>query len=81
MIPNIIDLVTGDQKVRFTHYVGGKLWYEHENTGFQFPVEIVDAGNGVFFVDDKALFFMRWMRKHIAFLEAAKAEDAVAANT
>lgn len=61
---NIKDMVSGDKKVFFQFYKNGELWYETE-TGFLFPVPISDAGNATFLVEDKALMFMRYIRKHI----------------
>jgi hypothetical protein len=49
----------------------GELWYTTE-TGFEFPVPIGDCGDGTFLSEDKAILFMRYIRKHIAYLEDAK---------
>jgi hypothetical protein len=76
-IPKLMNLVVGNQRVNFDHYATGELWYTHENTGFQFPVPINDAGDGVFLASDRATFFMRWIRKHIELLEKAQAESSV----
>lgn len=51
--------------VRFEHYRDGNLWYVAE-TGFKFPVPIEDIGNATFKAEDKALLFMRYIRKHMA---------------
>ena len=61
---NIKELVTGDQRVRFTHYKEQNLWYEHDN-GFAFPVPISDCGEATFLNEDRAMLFMRYMRKHL----------------
>ena len=68
---NIKDMVTDGKKVTFQFYRQGELWYKTE-TGFEFPVPIVDCGDGVFLYEDKAILFMRYIRKHIAYLEKAK---------
>ncbi len=54
-----------DKKVRFRFYREGELWYETED-GFQFPVPINDTGTGFFNAEDKAILFMRWIRKQLA---------------
>ncbi len=62
---NIKDMVGGDKKVVFKYFKSGELWYETE-TGFLFPVPVFEAGNAVFLPEDKAIMFMRYIRKHIA---------------
>lgn len=61
---SIVEMVRGDKKVKFRYYRDGELWYVTE-TGFEFPVPISDAQNAVFQAEDKALLFMRWIRKHM----------------
>lgn len=58
----LIDLVASGKLVRFTKYVNGNLWYKTD-CGFEFPVSILDTGNGVFLPTDKAIYFMRYIRK------------------
>lgn len=65
---NIKEMVKDNKKVRFTHYRLGELWYVTE-CGFKFPVQISDTGDGVFLVEDKALLFMRYIRKHGEMIE------------
>lgn len=67
---NIKDLVK-DQTVSFQFYRQGELWYKTSN-GFEFPVPISDTGDGVFSQSDKAILFMRYIRKHIASIEEGK---------
>lgn len=62
---NIKDMVSDGKRVVFTHYFDGNLWYKTEN-GFAFPVPVSDAGNATFLAEDKAMLFMRYIRKHIA---------------
>ena len=64
-------MVAEGRQVRFLHYKLGELWYTTE-TGFEFPVPIGDCGDGTFLSEDKAILFMRYIRKHIAYLEDAK---------
>ena len=70
---NLKDMVTDNKKVRFTFYRQGELFYETE-CGFEFPVPISDTGNGVFRNEDKAILFMRYIRKHIANIEEGKVQ-------
>ena len=68
---NIKEMVIDNKKVRFLHYKQKELWYVTE-TGFEFPVHIDDVGDGIFKAEDKALLFMRWIKKHIKMLEDAR---------
>lgn len=67
---NIKEMVK-DKKVKFVGFQNNELWYVTE-CGFKFPVPINDTGNGWFNAEDKALLFMRWIRKHIDFIEQSK---------
>jgi hypothetical protein len=57
---SIKNYVTG--KVKFLYYRKGELYYQCEN-GFIFPVPIDDTGDASFNSEDKAMLFMRWIRK------------------
>lgn len=59
---NIKDLVK-DQRVQFQYYRDKELWYKTTN-GFLFPVPISDVGNATFLAEDKAILFMRYIRKY-----------------
>jgi hypothetical protein len=73
---NIRVMVADGRKVKFLHYKLGELWYRTD-TGFEFPVPISDCGDGTFLAEDKAIFFMRYIRKHVAYLEeASRSHDA-----
>jgi hypothetical protein len=67
---NIKDMVK-DKTVKFQFYRNKELWYITED-GFEFPVPISDTGNGSFEAEDKAIRFMRWIRKHLENIEAGK---------
>jgi hypothetical protein len=67
---NVKDMVKDNKKVFFVCYKQKELWYRTE-TGFDFPVPIDDTQDGVFNAEDKALLFMRYIRKHVAMLEEA----------
>jgi len=78
----IKDIVKGNNGVFFSHYFDGALWY---NVDYQtnisdeqpngewvkmtFPVPIEDIGNATFHAEDKAMLFMRYIRKHLKTLE------------
>ncbi len=64
-------MIRGKQ-VTFEYYRDGELWYTTE-CGFKFPVPIEDAGTAVFKAQDKAILFMRYIRKEI---EAVKVREA-----
>lgn len=74
---NIKDMVK-DKKVTFKLYANGELWYVTE-CGFEFPVPIDDVGTANMLAEDKALFYMRWIRKHIATVEGYE-RDRLAAE-
>jgi hypothetical protein len=65
------EMINNNQKVRFAFYRDGELWYETE-CGFRFPVPITDAGTATFLVEDRAILFMRYIRKQMAALDAAR---------
>lgn len=64
---NIKDMVK-DKSVVFQYYKDGQLFYSTE-CGFVFPVPIDDVGNATLIAKDKALLFMRYIRKHIKTVE------------
>jgi len=68
------EMVVDNKKVKFIFYRERELWYETE-TGFQFPVPIDDIGNAIFLAEDKALLFMRYIRKHLESIEKARQEQ------
>ena len=57
-------MVSNNKKVNFKYYRDGNLFYSTE-CGFEFPVPIEDIGNAVFLSEDKAMLFMRYIRKHL----------------
>ena len=64
---NIKDMVK-DKSVVFQYYKDGQLFYSTE-CGFVFPVPIDDVGSATLNAKDKALLFMRYIRKHIKTVE------------
>jgi hypothetical protein len=62
------ELVSCNKRVFFQFYRKNELWYKTSD-GFDFPVPIEDTGDGTFLSDDRAMLYMRYIRKH---LEACK---------
>ena len=67
---NITELVK-NKRARFVHYRDGNFIYETED-GFQFPVPLSDVGTATLLAEDKALLFMRWIRRHLETVESAQ---------
>lgn len=57
----LIELVK-NQRVHFQYYRDKELWYKTDSD-FLFPVPITDAGTATFLNEDKAILFMRYIRK------------------
>jgi len=53
---------TENRRVRFTHAHAGNLWYLTEFDE-AFPVPMDDMGEATSNAEDKAILFMRYMRK------------------
>ena len=62
---SVKDHVCNNQKVYFSFYREGILYYKTEK-GLLFEVPISDTGSGCFNSEDRAMLFMRWIRKQIA---------------
>ena len=65
------EMIVNNQKVRFSYYRDGQLWYETE-CRFLFPVPIEDAGTATFLVEDRAILFMRYIRKQMDVVAQAR---------
>ncbi len=61
---NLKEMVSNNKKVHFQFYRKGELYYKTE-CGFEFPVPCSDTGDGVFNNQDRAITYMRWIRKQI----------------
>jgi hypothetical protein len=72
MMLSIKDMVRDGKKTTFMFYRQKELWYKTED-GFEYPVPIEDAGDGVFLSEDKAMFHMRYIRKHMEMIANEKA--------
>jgi hypothetical protein len=68
---SIKDMVGNGKNVTFVRYQHNELWYKTE-CGFEFPVPLSDTQEAVFLNHDKAILFMRWIRKHIDNIQLAK---------
>ncbi len=53
-----------NKKARFVQYREGHFIYATED-GFQFPVPLEEVGSATLLAEDKALYFMRWIRRHL----------------
>lgn len=72
---NIKEIVK-NQNAHFVFYRDQSLFYETDN-GFQFSVPISEAGSATINSQEKAILLMRYIRKHIARTETARAaQDA-----
>lgn len=65
------DMIVNNQKVRFSYYRDGQLWYETE-CKFLFPVPAEDAGTATFLAEDRAILFMRYIRKQMDVVAQAR---------
>lgn len=70
---NVKEMVSDNKRVKFIYYKSNELWYETE-TSFKFPIPIEDCGEATFPAEDKALLYMRYIRKHTKMLEDAQKE-------
>ena len=68
-------MVTGNKQVTFVHFKDGELVYVTD-CGFEFPVPVSDVGTATMLANDKAIMYMRYIRKHVAMLEQARTEPA-----
>ena len=61
---NIKNMVKDGKKVKFVQYRAGEFTYITE-CGFEFLVPMSDIGNATMLPEDKAILFMRYIRKHL----------------
>ena len=71
---NLKEMIKDQKKVHFSFYRDMELWYITED-GFEFPVPIKEVGNATFMAEDKAILFMRYIRKHMEMLDQARKEQ------
>jgi len=77
---NIKDLVK-DTTVMFLYLRDEKLWYEVVGKEFEFPVELKETFGAIFLAEDKGMTFMRYIRKHLDFLEQSRKDNEAAAES
>ena len=70
---SIKEIVKGNN-AHFVFFRDKALFYETDD-GFLFPIPIEDAGSATFNAEEKAILLMRYIRKHLARLEAARADQ------
>ena len=63
---NIKDIIK-DNTVKFSFFRAGVMFYTVTYNGelYQFPVPVDDVGDATFSAEDKAILFMRYIRKAI----------------
>lgn len=63
---DIKELIRPPKKVRFVHFRDNEFWYETED-GFLFPISLAEAtaSKVTFLAEDRAILFMRWIRKYV----------------
>ena len=71
---NIKEMIK-NKKVTFLFYKEKELWYTTE-CGFEFPVPINDVGTASMNAEDKAIMFMRWIRKQIDVVEGIEKDKS-----
>ena len=67
----IKEMVSNQKQVTFTRYFDNDLWYVTE-CGFEFSVPVKDVGTATMLAQDKAILFMRYIRKHIDLKNSSK---------
>lgn len=77
-LPTVKQLVRAQAKL--VRYRDGNLWYQilwsQDDFSFggifDFPVAVSDTGDAEFGSNEKGIYLMRWIRKHIEFLTEAQ---------
>lgn len=70
---NLKDLVDNNKKVKFISYREGEFIYSTE-CGFEFPVSLSDLGKATLLAEDKAMLFLRYIRKHLETIKSNEKE-------
>jgi len=52
-----------DKQVIFCYFADDTFYYKTDD-GFEFPVPLSEVKGATFLREDKAIFFMRWIREH-----------------
>ena len=61
---NLKDMVGPGKIVEFQYYRDGKLYYRTES-GFIFKVPVADTGDTQFNGKERAMLFMKWIKKDL----------------
>ena len=78
-VPTITELVGNGSMAYFTVARDNELWYEVRygvDPPFAFPIPYADTREGEFRAEDKALYFMRWIRKRVEYWNKVNEESA-----
>ena len=78
-LPTVSELVK-NKTVKFSFYRDGELWYKVDGTSFEFPITGEDLKGATFIPEDKALLFMRFIRKHLNYLKKTMEEEGIVDN-
>lgn len=73
-LPTLKEMIGESKKVYFSFYRDGELWYKTENN-FEFPIPPEDMKGAVFLPEDKSIFFMRFIRKHLDYLKQSLKDE------
>lgn len=74
---DIKHMVGNNKIVKFVRYREGEFIYVTE-CGFEFPVPISDIGTATLLAQDKAILFLRYIRKHV---ETKKSEKTAVSES
>ena len=72
---NVKDLVSHGKVARFVYYRDQALHYETED-GFLFPVPIGETGSATYNKEEKVMLLLRYIRKHVAYLQKLKGKES-----
>lgn len=67
---DIKSLYKTQEQVHFQYFRDGEFWYKTDS-GFLFPVPLVDLGKATLNATDKATLFVRYIRKYQETLTSA----------
>lgn len=70
---NVKEHVNNGKRVKFKFFRNGTLYYRTER-GLLFEIPSSETGDAVFKDEDKALLFMRWIRRQLEANEKGRAE-------
>ena len=75
-LPSIKEIVKNN-KVYFSHYRASYLYYNVKVDGkiYLFPVPIEDIGDATFQAEDKAMLFMRYIKKALTDMSFVYVKD------